>query len=244
MSVDWEKYDCLLGTISDAEVGRRINYPRHLVRKRRLELGLPPGQRVFVDWKTYDPLLGTMSDRKVADMTGCLVGVVYRRRAKLGIPAFVGSKSPLMRKSPEVFWQKWDGVLGTMTDRKLAQKAHIAVGSVYRRRSKKGIPAYHAPKKRKRLGGFFFLARSDRWPWRADEVGGLWDMQEEAIKTVRESFAAHLDISDYRQEIKRDQAEEVSYYRSYLYGDPVYYMFMESEDICFVYAKKEFWRRE
>lgn len=238
--VDWDSYDRLLGSISDVEVSKRIGCPVSQVKARRRHLGIPGYSPRRVDWSKHDHLLGTMPDTALAKQLGCSATLVSRRRKKKDIPAFGSSHQ--LKKNPEIFWTKWDPLLGQINDKELARKAGISVSTVTTRRRKKNIVACRTSKAKPRE--FFFLARSDNWPWDKAELGGFEDMLDMAHTTSRNAFRARVDINDpnaptaaYRNMDVSDQ----TFHYSQLYGEPVYYLHYKG--FIVVYAQEKFWRR-
>jgi hypothetical protein len=77
--------DKLLGTLSDAEIGRRLGRNPKVVGVRRRQLGLVAVRY----WRPEDDrLLGTVSDKEVARRLGRSLRGVIRRRVRLRIPAW------------------------------------------------------------------------------------------------------------------------------------------------------------
>jgi transcriptional regulator with XRE-family HTH domain len=90
--------DALLGTESDAAIGRRLGISTGRVRRRRLHLGIPPAHVVArYDWTEVDPLLGRRYDREIAARFGMHEKAVRRRRLKLKIAAHRPERLPIRR---------------------------------------------------------------------------------------------------------------------------------------------------
>lgn len=79
--------EALLGTASDAAIGRRLHLPHHRVAHRRQKLGIPAHRpRPRHPWARVDPHLGQAPDATLAARFGMHEETVRRRRLKLRIP--------------------------------------------------------------------------------------------------------------------------------------------------------------
>ena len=96
-----------------------------------------------INWHRWDRLLGTMSDYALARRMGICHTTVHRRRLALSIPAYSG---PIDRRSGSIDWSRWDRLLGTRTDRAIADAIGCTPVAVHYRRRKLGIPAYGGSK--------------------------------------------------------------------------------------------------
>jgi hypothetical protein len=92
-TIDWTLWQHLLGTMSDAELAKKIGCIGYTVYKKRKTLGILAFEKhvdlVHVDWDSWQHLLGTMSDVELAKKIGCSHVAVGDKRKKLGIPVFV-----------------------------------------------------------------------------------------------------------------------------------------------------------
>ena len=88
--VDWAKYDHLLGTMNDHDLGALIGRTPAAIYQRRTQKGVAPYVETAerIDWNKYDSLLGTMSDAELARKIGCTPPSVRRRRVTLKITAY------------------------------------------------------------------------------------------------------------------------------------------------------------
>ena len=133
MAINWDDYDSLLGTMSDAKLAKKIGVSTNVVMQRRRSLAIPPAMlgKKLVAWDTHDHLLGTMSDAKASKQIGCSTNQVRTRRLELGIPGF-------RRKT--VDWAEHEHLLGTMPDATVAKKIGCSASAISRRRKELGIP--------------------------------------------------------------------------------------------------------
>jgi len=109
------KEEALLGTMSDAEAGRKVGRSVTAVKSRRNLLGIPIWKSAHAPWSAaQDKLLGTMSDADLAHRFQRTEAAVRGRRETLHIPKFDRLHRP---------WTKAElALLGTMPDAALAQK--------------------------------------------------------------------------------------------------------------------------
>jgi hypothetical protein len=89
--IEWTpELEALLGTMSDGDLGIKLNVPIHVVRDRRETLGI----RGWHTWtKEEESLLGTMTDKEVADRVGCSVGAVRAKRKRLNITGYLNGQN-------------------------------------------------------------------------------------------------------------------------------------------------------
>ena len=77
----------LLGTMSDAEIARKMGIDIQSVREHRWGLRIPINNSIV--WTSdMEALLGTMSDKHLAHKLGLFTSTVRTRRKMLDIPAF------------------------------------------------------------------------------------------------------------------------------------------------------------
>jgi len=103
-----EKYKKLLGTVSDAEIARRIVEQEKIectaatVSLVRRNLGISPFREVSkphytvrgkIDWNKVSELFGTMHDAEIARQFNCSRECVRQKRDELGIPKFSSIES-------------------------------------------------------------------------------------------------------------------------------------------------------
>ena len=87
-SIDWRKWDKLLGTDTDQAIADLIGCYVKTVKLRRLSLGIPVCRKRSIDWNYWDSFLGTMTDAKLAKKIGCSKFTVMRRRNYLKIERY------------------------------------------------------------------------------------------------------------------------------------------------------------
>jgi hypothetical protein len=102
-------------------------------------------------------LLGELPDKAVADIAGVSMWAVRGYRLKLGIPARGKGKVKRVAKRASTVARKRAGrtspldayvhLLGTLTDKAVAAKAGVSVGSVYQYRRNRKIPSLRANRK-------------------------------------------------------------------------------------------------
>lgn len=130
-SIDWAKYNDLLGAAPSLVLAQLIGCRETTVINRRRSKGIPPYTCIHINWSDWDHLLGTIPDAQVAQKIGCTPQTVCHRRKQKGVDAY--------RKSQRTNWPDHDHLLGTMPDKKLAEKIGCGVRSIYRRRIYLGI---------------------------------------------------------------------------------------------------------
>lgn len=82
------KYLKLLGVIPDAQLAIRSGETIASIRRRRVELKLPPAPRYnYPIEERFLPMLGKIGDSEFARLAGVPVSAVIHRRNKIGIPA-------------------------------------------------------------------------------------------------------------------------------------------------------------
>ena len=140
--INWHRWDRLLGTMSDRDLALRMGICHTTVHRRRLALGIH-AHLERIDWPEWDSLLGTAPDRAIAEAIGCTSAAVCYRRCELNIPAYSGH---IDRRSGSIDWSEWDHLLGTSTDRAIADAIGCTPVAVHYRRRKLGIPAYGGSK--------------------------------------------------------------------------------------------------
>ena len=131
----WEKWDHILGTMSDAKAAEKIGCTKSTARNRRNKLDIPSHTKQ-VDWLKHDHLLGTMTDSDAAEKIGCTKTTACHRRIKLDILSYASQQ--------QVDWLKHDHLLGTMTDSDAAEKIGCTRQIVASRRNKLDIPTHRS----------------------------------------------------------------------------------------------------
>jgi hypothetical protein len=140
--------DALLGTASDAVIGRRFGVSPGRVCRRRRDLGIPPAHVVpRWDWSGIDPLLGTEFDGAIAERFGMHERSVRERRLKLKIPAY----------RPERLTIRRDAGLRRLLARPIAEIPGLPSSTVAELRRELGIrppppPRRWTPEALRRLG--------------------------------------------------------------------------------------------
>lgn len=139
--------DALLGTMSDQDLAAKLGCKRALVAGRRFLLRIPKYIEAIVpakevEWTpAMDALLGTMPDPDLAAKMGCALTKVRTRRYQLGVSGYRQIITPA--PTSEFEWTPaMVSLLGTMSDRALAEKIGCAVTTVRDRRHLAGIPDY------------------------------------------------------------------------------------------------------
>lgn len=137
---DWNDAKiALLGTMTDAELARRLGIRHHLVLYRRLALGIPSFKNMKeYEWGKKDiRLLGTKSDQEVAELLGIAKTTVINKRRSLGIEAFAYHSKR---------WRSWTeeelALLGKHTDKEVARRLKIKEASVAAKRHTLGIAPF------------------------------------------------------------------------------------------------------
>jgi 5-methylcytosine-specific restriction endonuclease McrA len=75
---------------------------------------------IKIDWEKYEHLLGNQSDDSIAILIGCSSGAVINRRKKLNIKSYKETCGKWFNKK-NINWEKYEHLLGTMSDIKLAK---------------------------------------------------------------------------------------------------------------------------
>lgn len=139
----------LLGQVADEGLALLAGVHPQTVTKERRRRGLPAYKphRAPIDWTPeMIALLGTNSDRVIAAVLGVVHGSVFRKRRVLGIAPYV---EPVQKEPPGFTWTtEAVALLGTQSDRRVAQLLGISATSVHNKRRLLGIPSYHPPHKR------------------------------------------------------------------------------------------------
>lgn len=137
----------LLGTMTDAELAKRLGMKHAAVLYKRLALGVPSFKnRKEHEWKQKDlRLLGKKSDQQLADMLGLAKTTVINKRRSLGIEAFA-YKSKL--------WRTWTenelALLGKHTDKEIARRLKMQEANVTSKRQVLGIAPFRPRMENKR----------------------------------------------------------------------------------------------
>lgn len=130
----------LLGTMTDAELARRLGIPLYVVIYKRLSLGIPSFKNMKVrEWKRNElGLLGKKSDEEVAKLLGMAKTTISNKRKSLGIEAFA-FRSKL--------WRSWTQeeveMLGKDTDKEVARRLKIHEVTVALKRRQLGIASFY-----------------------------------------------------------------------------------------------------
>lgn len=131
-----------LGKEADATVARRFGLSRTVVAHERRRRGIAPSdprRKPFVWTRRALALLGTLSDRDVGAELGVTHGTVGTKRRVLGIAPF---HPPPHLKFVKVWRRREEALLGTMSDRELAERLRCSTPAVSQRRRELGIPAF------------------------------------------------------------------------------------------------------
>jgi hypothetical protein len=88
-TIDWEKVEPDIGTMSDRAVAKKHGISHAIVSERRHKLRREAGARLpRVNLGEYSCLLGKAIDIRVAEMAGVSESTVRSRRESAGIPPF------------------------------------------------------------------------------------------------------------------------------------------------------------
>jgi hypothetical protein len=131
-----------LGKEADATAARRFGLSRTVVAHERRRRGIAPfdpRRKPFVWTRRALALLGTMSDRDVGAELGVTHGTVGTKRRVLGIAPF---HAPPHLKFVRAWRRREEALLGTMSDRELAERLGCSTPAVSQRRRELGIPAF------------------------------------------------------------------------------------------------------
>ena len=131
--INWNKWDHLLGTMSDTKLADLINCNVMSIKQRREKLNIPqlfepPRKRSNIDWGKWDRLLGTITDTELAKLIGCAKSTVKKRRDMYNIESFT--------KVQKIDWDKYDHLIGRMSDRKIGELIGGPYYIGFRRRKK------------------------------------------------------------------------------------------------------------
>lgn len=139
--ISWDKgMISLLGTMTDAELARRLGIRHHVVVYKRLSLGIPSFKNMKErEWGQKElGLLGKKSDEEVAGLLGVTRTTVKNKRKSLGIEAFA-FRSKL--------WRSWTQeeveMLGKDTDKEVARRLKIHEVTVALKRRQLGIASFY-----------------------------------------------------------------------------------------------------
>lgn len=217
--------EALLGTASDAEIGRRLGIPYYRVTTRRRRLGIPSACPIpRHDWTDIDPLLGCEPDAAVAARFGMHEETARRRRLKLKIPPYRPERRTIRR----------DDSLRSLLECPTAEISEISSSAAVMLRQELGLPppprrSCWTPEHLRRLGqepdeviarelGIsphtvrmkrYALGISKRpWrPWTPDEIAILsqYPDNQEAARRLDRSVKA---IRHMRSRLKRLREED------------------------------------
>ncbi|HTV39279.1 MAG TPA: hypothetical protein VMF08_01780 [Candidatus Sulfotelmatobacter sp.] len=124
--------DALLGTLSDAEVAKKLGCSIMRVFRRRSLLGVKNKNPMRRKWTQEEiALLGTKSDREVGLLIGKSVGNVRFKRIELGIP--------FKNEHYEAWKPEELALLGKLPDEEVAARTRHSLSSVRQARHKRHI---------------------------------------------------------------------------------------------------------
>lgn len=180
----------LLGKYPDSEVGRMLGVPQKSIINKRKSLGITCYAKSSNFWRNWTPeeiaMLGKSIDAEVAETLGISLGSVAIARRKFGIAAFKPRKAHNRpRRSLSDWSEKEIALLGTLTDKQVANILGLGDATVRIKRISLGIP-----------------------PYRKQEVGpGIWtpDVVARLGKEPDSSVARDLGVS--RQRVAQKRAE-------------------------------------
>ncbi|MBI5724847.1 MAG: transcriptional regulator [Planctomycetes bacterium] len=102
--------DSLLGKMPDYILAKKWKFTAHMVRKRRMELGIPTYQSSLGQY-IPEKLLGTMPDKVLAAKLRIPYKRIILRRLKLGIPNFKQSNRMIISKKKLRLFRKNFGLI-------------------------------------------------------------------------------------------------------------------------------------
>jgi hypothetical protein len=135
----------LLGRIPDGQLARKMGVSLDAVRDERRRRKIDPSSphRPPVQWTAeMILLLGADFDARVAETLGLPKYLVMHKRRRLGIPPH--GDVPEQRQPRAFNWTKRKiALLGTDSDRKIAERFGTIGGVVARQRTRLGIPSFY-----------------------------------------------------------------------------------------------------
>ena len=139
------KFLRLLGRMPDANLARTMGVSLDAVRDERRRRGIEPfqPQRPAIQWTAgMIRLFGTDNDARVAEKLGLPAYLVAHKRQRLGIPPYGDLPE---QHNPHAFnWTKRkNALLGTDSDRKIAERLGTITGVVALQRTRLGIPSFY-----------------------------------------------------------------------------------------------------
>ncbi|OGQ81118.1 MAG: hypothetical protein A3F90_04005 [Deltaproteobacteria bacterium RIFCSPLOWO2_12_FULL_60_19] len=139
------KFLKLLGRMPDTALAKKMGVSLDAVRDERRRQKIEPSlpHRPPVQWTAgMIRLLGGNVDARVAEKLGLPEYLVMHKRQRLGIPSHGDVPE---RRQPRAFnWTKRKiALLGTDSDRKIAERLGTIGGVVVRRRTRLGIPSFY-----------------------------------------------------------------------------------------------------
>lgn len=139
-SIDWVKYDHLLGTMHDNALAEIIGCTRGTVLHRRRIKGIDT-IKTMVHWEKYIKYLGKLPDSALARIIGVRSATVSTKRRKMGIKQYEQAKPQKIKgDSPKrVVWKEYDHLLGVVPAYDLAKKIGCTHQAIYNRMKKLGI---------------------------------------------------------------------------------------------------------
>jgi transcriptional regulator with XRE-family HTH domain len=164
--------DSLLGTMSDEALTSMWGLPQQVVRKRRMELGIPTFQSQHRPRMPDDSLLGTMSDAKLAAKCGIDWWWIAERRQELGIPS---QRARRMGPLPD------ESLLGKLPDEELARRWGLPGALIRRRRHELGIPTF-VPQCLRPIDESMLGRQPDY------KLAALWGMSHQRIRQRRQEL--------------------------------------------------------
>ena len=135
----------LLGRIPDAELAGKLGVSLDAVQGERRRRGIEPfrPRRPAIEWTSkMIRLLGTDIDSHVAEKLGLPAYSVRQKRQRIGIPPY--GDLPEQRHARAFAWRKDKmALLGTDSDRKIAERLGTTTGVVARQRGRLGIASFY-----------------------------------------------------------------------------------------------------
>lgn len=128
--IPWAEIEPLLGTMPDGDLGQMFDVTQATIARRRKAMGLPLRRKSKVPWEDAIPLMGTMPDSEIAKRYNVTITTIRQKRERLGIP----------RHGKGAGEHPLQDFLGKAQDSLLAEAAGITQLSVWKLRTRRGIP--------------------------------------------------------------------------------------------------------
>lgn len=135
----------LLGRISDSRISEKTGYSVYIIKKFREQNKISPIRKSILESlepnqrKKLLSMLGKVHDRELAEKFNVSYDAIRRIRKKMNVPALREEKS-LQKTIEENEYLK--SLLGTMTDKALADKTGLSINIIGKMRRTLNIPSF------------------------------------------------------------------------------------------------------